>query len=247
MNGLAASFYFTNAQFTSRGIGAFIGQITSVQVQSTDQSSESGTVQLTVTTVVAGTLTASTITLSYTRVLSPSDDESNWDLIAPKYVSLGKVGVGRSVLVHFTQSNGTYYLASAGNSVQDASDGLLIAKVLKIDDDHGWAHGFDKDHSCRQVQLQVIEVVYGWLNGSTTVSLCSNSDHDGSGRDAIGGASAPWSASGNSLVASDHDHSGSNDGLVGQEVFIAFDKRGISNIEVATAALLQQVQQADMQ
>jgi hypothetical protein len=235
---LASSFNLTNAQFTNRGVGAFIGQVTDVQVTSSTQYSESGTVELTVTTVIAGTVDALNVTLPFTRALAPTDDEANWDLIQPAHVSFQNIGVGRSLLVHFTQSNGAYFLAPAGNSVQDATEGLLIGKVLKIDDRHKGDNDFDKDDkddSCREVQVQIIEVVYGWLDGSTTVSLCARSRHDRS--DAFGG----------DLLAFDHDNSGSDHDLVGREVFIAFDKNRISNIEVASTALLQQFAQADTQ
>jgi hypothetical protein len=120
--------------------------------------------------------------------------------------------------------------------VQDATEGLLIGKVLKIDDRHKGDNDFDKDDSCREVQVQIIEVLYGWLDGSTTVSLCSRSRHDRS--DAFGGGD---------LLAFDHDNSGSDHDLVGREVFIAFDKNRISNIEVASTALLQRFAQADTQ
>jgi hypothetical protein len=52
----SAFFFLTDTQFKNRGFGALIGNITEVNVQSTYESTESGTIQLRILQVVAGTI-----------------------------------------------------------------------------------------------------------------------------------------------------------------------------------------------
>lgn len=241
-----ASSYLTDTQFMNRGIGAFVGEITDVQVLSGDETSETGTVTLKIISVISGTISTPTITLPYTRVLQPTDDAANWDNLKPFYVSLSKVGVGRSVLIYFTVDNGTYSLAAASNSVQDASTGLLLGKIIKDDHrqhDNNGEH--DKDHGCREVQVQVTEVIYGWVGGSATISLCV--DRRSFERNKSG-LSDDFSKLGPMADGSALSHDGGDpDELEGQEVFISFRENRISGVAVATSELLSQLQQLDTQ
>jgi hypothetical protein len=237
----SASVDLTNAQFVHRGVGAFIGEITGVQVRSSDQYSESGTVQLKIVSIITGTISRPTITLSYTRALQATDDATNWDNIAPLYVSLGKVGIGRSVLIYFTEDNGSYLLAPAGNSVQDATTGFLLGKITKGDQQQS-----DKDHDCQQVQVEIIEVIYGSAGGSSTISLCLNARSFEHGKFAtLGDGVKAWP-----LIAGSAPSSNSADPdcpleLGDQKLFISFDKSRISGVQVATSQLLTQLQKVD--
>jgi hypothetical protein len=209
-----ASFVLTNKQFTNRGDGAFIGQITGVQVLSSNKFSESGTVQLQITNVISGKIAGPNVVFSYQRALVPAVESSNWDLIKPLNVSLQQFGVGRTLLIYFeTQSDGSILIAAAGNSVQDATDGLLLAKIESVN-----RHEPDKRDSHQQVRAEVVEVIFGWVNG-TEISL-------------------PWDAQ-PGFNAHGQD-------LQGKEVVIVFDKSRIRGITPATSDFLAQLRQADM-
>jgi hypothetical protein len=160
LRGLSASLFLTDKQFANRGDGLLIAKITSVQVVSSNQYSESGTVQLNVTSVLLGTLNVSTLTFPYQRSLVYLDDTSNWDLIKPLYVSLQKFGVGRSILIYFeTAGDGSIQLAPASNAVQEAADGVLLGTIKAIKwRDRGW------DHAGWHVQLSVTETIFGWTS-----------------------------------------------------------------------------------
>lgn len=162
VSAFSASFFLTNKQFSNRGDGVFVGEITNVQVSSSDQFSESGSVQVRVVNVISGTISVTSLTFSYQRALAPTDDPSNWDLIQPTYVSLAQFGVGRSILVHFTAgSNGSILVASGSNSVQDARDGLILGKIKSIDSKDSQANRLH-----RQIEVEIVEVVFGWVDGS---------------------------------------------------------------------------------
>lgn len=53
-----------------------------------------------------------------------------------------------------------------GKFSSDAASGFLSGKITK--DDHLQS---DKAHDCRQVQVEIMEAIYGWVGGSSTVSL----------------------------------------------------------------------------
>jgi hypothetical protein len=224
---LSANVFLTNTQFVNRGAGAFVGEITNVQVLSSDAFSESGTVQLHVTSVIAGTVSAETLAFAYQRALSPTDDASNWDLLAPTYVSLQKIAVGRSILIHFTESGGTYSLASAGNAVQDAGNGVLLGKIVST----------SKGNSDRgTVDIEIMELVYGWVNGAQ-VSLPCSKVSVGSGHD----------RSGSSTPEVVRHANGCDINLGNAPAFFSYDSIGINGVEAATSELLQQLKQADQQ
>lgn len=115
----AANFTLTDREFISQGDQAFIGEVTNVQVLSSTSDVEAGTVTLHVIKALTGNLAAPSITFDYTRVLGIADNEENWDLIKPQFVSLKTAALGKKFLIFFYKEKGKYYVSDASNSVQD--------------------------------------------------------------------------------------------------------------------------------
>jgi hypothetical protein len=220
---------FTNKAFINSGAGAFIGEIENVQVLSSSTYSESGTVQLSVTQVVAGSISVSSITFPYQRTLAPADEESNWDLVEPLYVSLKNIALGKKLLIHFTANDaGAYDLFPASNSVQDVTHGLFLGRV---NEQHDEAFRGDRDY--HKIQIEVTEVIFGWLDG-TTVKLPYKQDHVCSAstnkKQSIG-----RNFEGFEMPGPDHD----------KTVLVAFDESGICGIQEPSMQLIQVINKLD--
>jgi len=220
---------FTNKAFINSGAGAFIGEIENVQILSSSTYSESGTVQLSVTQVVAGSISVSSITFPYQRTLAPADEESNWDLVEPLYVSLKSVALGKKLLIYFTANDaGTYNLFPASNAVQDVTHGLFLGTIKE---QHYDAFHGDRDH--HEIQIEVTEVIFGWLDG-TTVKLPYEHDH-------------ACSASTNKKQSIGRNFEGFEMSGWDREktVLVAFDESGICGIQEPSMQLLQTITKLD--
>jgi hypothetical protein len=220
---------FTNKAFINSGAGAFIGEIQDVQVLSSGTYSESGTVQLSVTQVVTGSISVSSITFPYQRTLAPADEESNWDLVEPLYVSLKSVALGKKLLIFFTtSSDGTYSLFPASNAVQDVTHGLFLGKITEQRDE---AFPDDRDH--REIQIEVTEVIFGWLDG-TTVKLQYKHDH-----------ACSTLANKKRSIDKNFEEFEMSGWSREKTVLVAFDETGICGIQKPSKQLLQIINELD--
>lgn len=226
----SASFFWTDKAFLNSGAEAFIGEVTDVQVLSSGQDSESGTVQLQVTQVIAGNITVPSVAFSYQRTLSAADEESDWDLVEPKYVSLKTAALGKKFLIFFTEKNGGYFLASASNSVQDATRGLLIGEINNQGSSAVSQHA---DH--REVQVKIIENIYGWISGSVA-TLPFDNYH-----------ACTQSTDVNRQTASNMGQSPPIPDLLDKKLIIVYDKGGICAIRIADEKSFEEIQDLDSQ
>ena len=225
----------------------------SVQIASSTQYYESGTVQLQVTQVIAGTVIEPTISFGFQRTLVASDFPSNWDLVAPLGASL-ESAVGDELLVFVTESNGTYSIYPANNSVQAITRGLLVGKIVSLhrhDENSFWNPG-----SAIDVEIQVSETIYGWVGG-TDVTLEFSKHLQAVGDNGQGGAHYGSSASmlnpfadGNDSISAfttgllDECRRGANHG---KRFVIAFVNGKISGVEIASSQFLNTLQILDSQ
>lgn len=220
----AASFTLTDKAFFNSGADAFIGQVVDVQVMSTTQTFETGTVLLNVAKVVAGNITTQSITLPYQRALVPSDEESNWDLVEPAYVSLKTAALGKDFLIFVSENNGTYLLSPASNAVQDASRGLLLGRIEELHD--------DSTHHTGEVRFEIDEMIFGWIDG-TDVTMQIDKEHPCKQNNDSNRAMP--------LVGGFDDRSNYQD----KEVIVALNNRGVCGIEIASNRFLELLTAAD--
>jgi hypothetical protein len=219
----AASSVSTTKAMLKEGAGAFIGEVMDVQVLSKSQTLESGTVQLQIKQIIAGTMPSSYVTFSYQRALEPADEESNWDLLMPQYVSLKSATSGKELVVFFTENNGTYSLYSASNAVQDASRGLFIGKIAgKLDPFR------PVDGRPLELSFVISDNILGWA-GSSVIKLPFDPNH------ACKQTSDPRSQSvfGIQQLLDPRKQS--------MTLVVAYDDTGICGIEAASEALLKQL------
>jgi hypothetical protein len=243
--------WLTDKQFQNRGVGEFTGTITSVQISSSTQSFESGTVQLQVNQVIAGTVTTPKVTFAFQRTLMPTDFLSNWDLVAPFGASL-ETAVGDELLLFVTESSGVYSIYPASNSVQAINQGLLVGKILSVHS-HDGDSGRNRDDAI-DVEIQVSETVYGWVNG-TTVTLTLQKHSPNRGDVAHRGAGyAPIASMLNSLGGGNDPASADKAGLLdesgwgangGKQFVVAFVNGTISGLEIASKEFLSTLQTLD--
>jgi hypothetical protein len=127
--------------------------------------------------------------------------------------------------------------------VQDATSGLLIGAINLSESQQS-----GQDQGCRQVQVDISQVIYGWVGVSSTVSLCVDSRSFTPSSSVLGG-------SGNSLNAS-HPHSSSDANnpdigcppeFRGKELLVAFENNRIVGVQVATDQLMADLQLLDAQ
>ena len=248
-----ANVWLTDKQFQSRGAAEFTGTILNVQISSSTPNTESGTVELSVDQVVMGTIAAPTITFSFERSLVLTDYLSNWDLVTPLGKSL-TTAIGDKLVVFVTESSGVYSIYPANNSVQAISGGLLVGKIVAVhhkDDD-----AFDqKRDDGGELEIQVSETVYGWVNGTTvTLKLPKHLPHgedDARSAELNGPAASMLNSLGDqSRVSGANAEVLADDGKSHddkKQVVVAFQNGKISGIEVASKKFLSDLATMDSQ
>ena len=243
----------TDKQFQNRGAVEFVGTIMSVQISTSTRYAESGTVQIQVNHVIAGTLAVPTVTFAFQRSLAPTDFLSNWDLVAPFGTSL-EAAVGNKLLMFVTDESGKYSIYPASNSVQAINQGLLVGTVVSVPK-HGEDPEPDRDDAI-EVKVQVDEAVYGWVKGTTVTLLLPKHLPSGGGGDAHGPQGNGPTALVSKFFSGEYPISAGNAGLAydpssgdnnGKQFVVAFVNGQISAIEVASVEFLNTLQTLDSQ
>ena len=154
----SSTIALSEKDFQRNGAIEFLGEIASVDITSSDQGYESGIVTINVKQVIFGKVPMSTFMFPFTRALIPSDSPANWDLIAPLGKSLA-TEQGKKLLLHVAESNGTYQLFPATDSVQKYGSNLLLGAVHYDHRDDGSGSSCDRD----ELEVHVDETVIGWV------------------------------------------------------------------------------------
>lgn len=158
----------TNKQFANRDSGEIIGIISSVQITSSTQYGEQGTVILKVEQVIAGTNAPTTIPLQYTREFAPIYEPTAWDLLFPSKRSL-KEAIGARVLAFVINTGGMFSLYPANNSVQAISAGTVLGTLKIMRSRIGIPFIYDWNAG---LTINVSETIYGWAqNNSITLPI----------------------------------------------------------------------------
>jgi hypothetical protein len=213
----ASDAQLTDKQFANRSADEIIGIISTVQISSSNQYGEQGTVQIEVEHVLTGTITVPTLSFQYAREFMPLSEPTTWDLIAPSGKSL-RDAIGERVLLFLVDTNGSFSLYPASNSVQAISDGTLVG-TLKIDKKNG--KNGHADNWKMALTIDISETVYGWVKGGSItlpvdISRLSQSIND--------------------------DWCDRNDG---QLVLVDFSNWAIDSITIAGTTILDDLQKVD--
>lgn len=222
-SGFSSSFTSSDKGFLEAGAGAFVGEVVGFQLSTNTSLSEGGTVELRVIQVIAGKMSDRFVALPYSRTLVPVDEEYNWDLIEPKYISLRTSAIGNKFLIFFIKTNNRYFYAPGDNAVQDATRGLLLGRIKDDDPSYDLV-----DSTHRKIEVEIKEMIFGWLDGPVATFHGCTQYRGGAKESEVGHDRAEGMKSSESAL-----------------VLVSFDKKGVCQIGQANETDLRQIRHLD--